>query len=374
LKPEESTEPCAVYSTRNHPFTIEEMQQIAGSGRISIESKTDDWTKIRVSWDDCSLEINRNPGEDLSTHLQGMRNYILGSLKENSAKAFDLLLRTYQVKEVIGLVSTPRITEKIEKFIISFANLGKGFIFRGNGFYSSGLEIVFDPATGNVAGDLEYWPDSIERKSQSIKLLKSKGIQTLDSLPPVVSEQEVLFRKPEEIADRIQGLFALASRAATEDGISKKEMMTLLGDDISLLTPSEKKFATALWMSGSDRPKYSWRFEAVWVLLWSLKVFDDLKFPTGICMSTDIIKLLNLSLTDISGFTKIKTLKLRSTQEILDQLDLIYRCNWAVTNARAKKQEIPMILNPDVIYERHYALNWLTNYKGYSWDQVKVET
>jgi len=31
-------------------------------------------------------------------------------------------------------------------------------------------------------------------------------------------------------------------------------------------------------------------------------------------------------------------------------------------------------LDPDVVSERHYALNWLTNYRYQEWDQVTTDT
>ncbi len=66
--------------------------------------------------------------------------------------------------------------------------------------------------------------------------------------------------------------------------------------------------------------------------------------------------------------------KLRSTEAILDQLDLVYRMNWACVDARIKGEEPGGNLMPGVVYERHYALNWLINYQNQDWDYISTDT
>jgi hypothetical protein len=65
---------------------------------------------------------------------------------------------------------------------------------------------------------------------------------------------------------------------------------------------------------------------------------------------------------------------LRTTADILDGLDLVYRCSWACVNSRVTGQAIPGGLAPSVVYEWHYALNWLTNYENQPWDEVRTDT
>ena len=70
----------------------------------------------------------------------------------------------------------------------------------------------------------------------------------------------------------------------------------------------------------------------------------------------------------------ISSWKIRSINEIADELDKIYRMNWACVDARIKGQSPKGSLNPSVVYERHYALNWLTNYRHQEWDNVTTDT
>ncbi|WP_338398753.1 DUF4272 domain-containing protein [Persicobacter psychrovividus] len=65
---------------------------------------------------------------------------------------------------------------------------------------------------------------------------------------------------------------------------------------------------------------------------------------------------------------------MRSKEEILDQADLILRLDWACVNARVKNEVAPGGLNSSVVYERHYALNWLIKYLNQDWDNVSTDT
>lgn len=66
--------------------------------------------------------------------------------------------------------------------------------------------------------------------------------------------------------------------------------------------------------------------------------------------------------------------KLRSSHEILDEADLILRMHWAIVDARINNREVPGGLDGGVVYERHYALNWLIGYFDQPWDEVSTDT
>lgn len=66
--------------------------------------------------------------------------------------------------------------------------------------------------------------------------------------------------------------------------------------------------------------------------------------------------------------------KLKSKKEILDLQDLVFRYNWACVDTMIKNQELPQ-LNREIIYEWHYALNWLVQAYGIiNWDNVQTHT
>jgi hypothetical protein len=54
----------------------------------------------------------------------------------------------------------------------------------------------------------------------------------------------------------------------------------------------------------------------------------------------------------------------------LGTLDLSYRMHWATRQAGLHNKPAPAGLEPGVILERHYALNWLVRFEDAEWDGV----
>jgi len=208
-----------------------------------------------------------------------------------------------------------------------------------------------------------------ERKSRSIAQLKKEKVPTLSSLPVIVDSGKLKSRKTQEIAHRTIAITIAAIKGEGEKQALIDEMVTKYGA-AKFFTPEESAFIKDLTPSESDRIKFSWRYECAWVGLWSLGYVEKLDRPEGICDVAKAVKFLRDR--DTNKF--IKDAKLRSTKEILDQADLIYRYNWAVTSARVKKQKAPAKLEGGVVHERHYMLNWLIRYMDQKWDDVTTDT
>jgi hypothetical protein len=97
---------------------------------------------------------------------------------------------------------------------------------------------------------------------------------------------------------------------------------------------------------------------------------ECLDYPSSICDVPRAVEILTCA--SIEQF--IKKAELRPLSEILDEADLIYRYSWAVVDARVNGQPPPANLNQGVVYERHYALNWLIGYMDQDWDEVTTDT
>ncbi|PSD21825.1 hypothetical protein C7E13_19565 [Stenotrophomonas maltophilia] len=57
-----------------------------------------------------------------------------------------------------------------------------------------------------------------------------------------------------------------------------------------------------------------------------------------------------------------------------DALDLHYRLHWVAREAQRQGAPMPGALEGGVIYERHYALNWLFCFEQADWDDVDTPT
>lgn len=80
----------------------------------------------------------------------------------------------------------------------------------------------------------------------------------------------------------------------------------------------------------------------------------------------------NYPFHDPKGFIA-KEHRLRSKDEIINHADLYYRYGWAGVDLRIHGQQSPN-LNQGLVYERHYAFNWLINYMNQDWDNVSCDT
>ena len=211
--------------------------------------------------------------------------------------------------------------------------------------------------------------ESHDRKSRSENILKKLNVPINTHLPYIEDSSEALVRSKEEVALRTMALLIVAVKA---EGLEQKIVDKLVKDYglSTVLSPKERKFIEEPEPGQFDKTQFVWRYEAAWVLLWSLGYVQELAPPTAICDVPAAVAFMQQRSRD----QFIKDAKLRSISEILDENDLIYRYHWAVVDARVNGLKIPEEINSSVVLERHYALNWLIGYMGQEWDDVSTDT
>ncbi|MCH2043785.1 MAG: DUF4272 domain-containing protein [Saprospiraceae bacterium] len=215
----------------------------------------------------------------------------------------------------------------------------------------------------------EITEKQIRRKKASEKLLAYQGIQINYNLPCIEDDHEVLLRKKREIEDRALALWYVALKG---DGV-EEEILYPLRKEYNLYTkfsPKELLFAHADAYTPQTSLNFTWRYEALWVMLWALGYVEELAYPSNVC---DVDKVVSIIYTKTETHFREET-HLISKEEILDEADLIYRYHWACVEARIKGEEIPCGLDAAVVYERHYALNWLIRYGNQDWDNITTDT
>ena len=211
-----------------------------------------------------------------------------------------------------------------------------------------------------------------ERKAQNEALIQSYQIKVNPNLPAIASEEDVQIRTSQTIAERIT-LLAATNMVAFNQMPGEQAVAYLKNFDLwQLATPKEVDF---LQNPTDERKAYeTWKCESIWTLLWALNVVPDLNFPDKLADLNNIPPAQypigpHKNPNDfIAQMTQTATKKV-----ILDANDLYYRIHWACVDARLSGQEITQV-NPGIVYERHYALNWLINYKNQPWDEVTCDT
>ncbi len=209
-----------------------------------------------------------------------------------------------------------------------------------------------------------------ERKDLTNKFLKQNGVPTLDHLPFVEDYTVARFRDQKEVACKVVVVYGLLHVAYNEK--TAEEMIAYykkynLWDYVS---PKERMYLEKPTRTQEENNLVSWRIECLNVLLWSLRHFNTLPFPIEMCNFSDYKNLPNLE-NDPTEW--ISNSKLRNTEDILNETDMIYRIHWAVRDASLNGRPIPANINQDIVMERHFALNWLVMYAD-EWDEVTTDT
>jgi len=214
--------------------------------------------------------------------------------------------------------------------------------------------------------------DQMERKAKNEEILERENIKINKHLPCVESERETTIRSAKEIAERVSVL--AVTNLVAFNSISSEEAVDYL-QNYKLwesVTEGEKEF---LANPTDDRKMYeTWKCEGIWTLMWALKKVDAIDFPNEFCDLGNISSENYPVGHDKNPLEFINAVhEVRSKKEILDAADLYYRYNWACVDERINGRQIENI-NPGIVYERQYALNWLIHYMDQDWDNVTCDT
>jgi len=209
-----------------------------------------------------------------------------------------------------------------------------------------------------------------ERKEFSNKFLKQKGVPILEHLPLVEDFTEAKFRDKNEVAKKAVVLYGLIYVAHGEK--TSKEMIEYFNkyNLWNTVSPDERQYLEKQNKTEQDNNPVTWRIENLNVLLWALGNFDTLTLPTTMC---DFSNYKNLPNLEIDPTQWISNSKLRDTEDILNETDLIYRIHWATREAGLKGKSMPANISENIVMERHFALNWLTMYAE-DWDDITTDT
>ncbi|MBY6046199.1 DUF4272 domain-containing protein [Vannielia litorea] len=220
-------------------------------------------------------------------------------------------------------------------------------------------------ATPLHAGEAE------DRKAASIALLQEQGVPVLPTLPTIETEAQSLRRTEEEVIRRTIALAIVAVKGETGDSDLARNLITQFEADESWFSPAEQAFLDTADPDQQMRAQFAWRYETVEVMLWALGIYDELKYPSEIM---DVPRMAD-TLRGLGTEGLRAQASLRPQAELLDAADRIYRYHWATRQARLDGAPPPAGLYPDVIWERHHALNWLIGaHGGQRWDEVSTDT
>jgi len=310
-----------------------------------------------------------DPG--LAPHLQGFIGYMVNLAGgQMTQTAYHIMRHIERVQRQFSFNAVERDLDAVSRW----ARAANAILYLPSGVICdpSGQQLL--PETGNNSkAQVPYPGEAQERKARVMAQVSALGIDAPPTLPPVISEPEVDLRPGSVVAKRCLALFVAAVRAeslAAKQAIPIDELLSQFHLAVPAFTPKERTFIDTPSPSEQDVISFAWRYEALYLLEWVLGLAAELPFPTEIC---DVPLTARLAIdNNVQQF--VDSARLRPAGEILDALDLHYRLHWAVRQARVDRREAPANLNPGVIQERHYALNWLVRFEDAEWDDVDTPT
>ncbi len=368
-------------------LVLERLEAAYGESALKIEGDRADWQRVAVSrrkllWLSQVTFVPMTAAQ--LAEIQKRLRHVYSSVHPEIPALHTKLMVKIATSRLAIEVQAPKGLRGMEEVVFEVSNALDAVIFwEGSKMLDKKGQLVMDFEGHSGVGDLEvtvdaslldqHTPVSEEgkaRKARSEEILKQHALLVNKSLPPIAGEQDARLRSQQAVAERALALMLVAVKG---EGLEDEIVQRVMADYgiAPLLSPNEQAFIQNQAPSQQDRINFIWRYESLATLLWALGFQQQLTYPDAICDVPSLVTAIRES-GSYEGF--LAASKLRSATEILDQTDLIYRIHWAVVDARLRGLVAPGGIEAGVVYERHYALNWLTCYFGQAWDDVRTDT
>lgn len=322
---------------------------------------------------------------DFQEHLNGFANY---AREQGMERAGEYNPAIHSVFQHITRVRRHYVFEREEGCDLSeftqWATTANAIFFMPDGSVRNGEgKDLLDPANADE-NHLVTAPTTAQAQARRDRIrgrLWEEGVRISPFLPPVISEPEVVLRRPDDVLDRAKALAVVASAALNvvdgEAVVDVADMRTAA----TTFTPEETTFLDAVERFNShgsaDYPaelrehaiQLRWGFVAADMLAWVIGVTDSDPFeliapePTALCTTLDAV-------------TSPSELKPHSLEDICDAWEYTFSMRWfAVDQALKANQsnhtELAKVVQPNgfhlepvqgsILLERHRALSWLLN-------------
>lgn len=386
---------ATLYSRTEPALTLEEIQSLALSG-TEVQPGENGTSVIR--WPEAQLTLFPSmPTERLPEHLRGLMGFIL---QRSGGEVSEWNSQFLQFVQGVKAATACRIDRsgpglEAESLLLSMAaTYGDCLIFAHEKLYTYFGECVFGP---------EDEPPLVELKRATVRKGRCQPVSQTESqaqrqarvqarldryqVPALArpirwipDDAEVELRPPSEVALR---LLAMHGTVCFARGMERERAVALVGD--AALSPQESR----LFEEKDEELAQSliWRLEALVILMWALGMTEVPAWPDAMCDVDGVHDRIFAATQDPAAF--VREARLRPAGEILDELELTTRLNWALRESALQGLDIPEHLNwasdavrlpvresplPLVVLQRHHALNWLIGFGGDDWDEVDTPT
>lgn len=213
-----------------------------------------------------------------------------------------------------------------------------------------------------------------KRREKNNKFVGKKKIAVADRLMTRWNDDEVELRSLEDICKRAVACFFVIQIACDigqgnyQEGLDYFKPYIEKFGLMDQLNDKEKKIVDGTYEM-QDAIDMDWAYEAYWALCWSLGLVKDISDASDVC---DCDKAIGFVMKCNSVEEFMKKCKLRSKEDILDMLDLYFRYNWAINDAKVNAGTSIGALNPSIVIERRRGLEWIVTGDVNDWYDITL--
>ena len=203
--------------------------------------------------------------------------------------------------------------------------------------------------------------DLAKVRKNSWKTAQKLGYPTNKKLPLI--DLPLNIRPVKEVGRRMLALKAVLACAFSTDNRDMVQMWV----DQEDLEDSFTKTECSLIFDGKGNPdKIDLEIESLWMLAWCTNLIANMDYAE---YCGDYLSDLMPSIESMnSKVSFMRTLDLRSIDEVSEALDLAYCLNWGAIEIRVNNTKTPVKVREYVIEYRRKALEWLVSEE--EWDIV----
>ena len=208
----------------------------------------------------------------------------------------------------------------------------------------------------------------LARKQTTENYLRNRGVPVNPHLPLTESPEELSIATPQQVAWRVCVLSGLVARSC---GAPRELVMHFFKSDglFEHMLASEAELACASSLTPEQTAGTKWQVEGLWELAWVLCLIPRPDhFQT---CGNELVTLVPKPGARVGEF--VARAQMRSPDELLTEVDMLYRLHWAVREASLQRQRIPTGLPYNVTHERLRAINWVIS-SDVSWEDTDIST
>ena len=301
--------------------------------------------------------------EELMGHIDGLQGWIWSHAKGGppTTAIAHAMEHCWRVHHQVVFESLPEAADAIT----AWAEAANALLFFPDATLRTPRGEILVGESPDEGVDVPYPEEGWARKARTETALQTAGVQCGPHLPPSPGESEVVVRDPKDVLARARALIFVALRASS---LAEKQPIPLADLEAKfpagLFTEYESSFLEATDVPDEALPQFSWRYEALTVLLWALVLVPALPPPAGVCDTGQLIGVMTGDLPEAPT--------LRPLSEILDALDSHYRMHWWIRTCEGAGKETPLIHG--VVHERRKAFSWLIRLGELDWENIPLPT